>query len=75
MKQVGHRREPPLSPHASGEQLGAAAQFAETLSHLCPSSFFPKGVFRYKTHEDANRHWEECLARGMAELATKRAHG
>ncbi len=36
-------------------------------------AFIPKGVYRFMTLEDADRHWEECLARAMARLARNRA--
>ncbi len=72
MKQIGHRSEPPLSYTASGELLAQGARFNESISHLSPSTFIPKGVYRFLTHEAANLHWQECLARGMADLAHKR---
>lgn len=73
MKQAGYRREPSLSPTASGELLAQGARFNESISHLSHGTFIPKGVYRFLTHEAANQHWQACLARGMAALATKRA--
>jgi len=73
MKQIGSRIEPPLSPTASGALLAQGARFSESIGHLSPSTFIPKGVYRFLTHDAANQHWEECLARGMAALAAKRA--
>jgi len=35
-------------------------------------TFIRKGVYRFRTHEDANRHDEECLATGMALIASER---
>jgi len=72
MKQIGHRSEPPLSPTATGALLEAGARFSKSISHLSPSTFIPKGVYRFLTHEAANQHWQDCLARGMAALAAKR---
>jgi hypothetical protein len=74
MKTVGHRREKPLSFWASAELLKEGARFNETLQHLPTgrTTFFPKGVYRYRTFEEANRHWLECVARGMAEFASRR---
>lgn len=72
MKQVGTRREPVLVLQASGRLLMAAAQFNESMARLSPSTFVPKGVYRYRSHEEANRHEQECLARGMALLAAGR---
>jgi hypothetical protein len=73
MKTVGHRRQPELHAHASGEALAAGARFSESIAHLAGSTFIPKGVYRFRTHEAANKHQEECLARGMARLAAERA--
>ena len=69
MKHAGSRREAPLTARASGAQLALGARLSETLSHLAPSMFFPKGVYRYRTHEEANQHAQDCLVRGMARLA------
>ena len=72
MKTVGTRREPPISGHASGEALSIGALFSESLSRLAPSTFIPKGVYRFKSHEAANKHQQDCLARGMGLLAAQR---
>lgn len=74
MKIIGRRKQRPLSFHASSALLVESARFNDE-THRLPTgqtTFFPKGVFRYKTHEEANRHWDECVAQGMAELARKR---
>lgn len=73
MKTIGRRTEPPITLHASGALLAAGARFNETLSHLSPSTFVPKGVYRFRTHEAANLHWQDCLARGMAAHGYQRA--
>lgn len=72
MKTIGRRTESPITLHASGALLAAGALFNETLSHLSPGTFIPKGIYRFHTHEAANQHWQDCLARGMAALAAKR---
>jgi len=72
MKIVGRRTEQAIQQSASGDLLGDGARFSESISHLSPSTFIPKGVYRFLTHDDANQHWQECLARGMATLAAKR---
>ncbi len=73
MKRVGSRQDPRVTLQASGAALAAGARFSESLSHLAPSTFIPKGVYRFKSHEDANKHQQDCLARGMALLAAKRS--
>jgi hypothetical protein len=72
MKTVGTRREPQIARAPSGEALAAGARFSESLSRLAPSTFIPKGLYRFKSHEAANQHQQDCLARGMGLLAAKR---
>ncbi|MEQ1661145.1 MAG: hypothetical protein ABL877_00455 [Thiobacillus sp.] len=66
MKTIGHRQPPPLSSRASGDQLAIGIRFSETLSHFSPALGIAKGVYRYSSHEAANQHWLECVARNMA---------
>ena len=73
MRQVGLRSERSLTREASGQLLAEGARFAEELAHLAPCTFIPKGVYRYKTHEEANRHQEDCLVAGMGQLTARRA--
>ena len=72
MKTIGSRRQTVLSEAASGEALAEGARFSETIAHLANSTFIPKGVYRFKTHEAANKHQQDCLALGMAQLAAER---
>lgn len=58
---------------ASGLLMAEGARFSEALSALAPSTFVPKGVYRFKTHADANQHQQDCLVRGMGMLAARRA--
>jgi hypothetical protein len=73
MRVVGSRREPQITAHPSGEALAAGALFSGSLAALAKSTFIPKGVYRFKTHEAMNRHQEDCLARGMGLLAIERS--
>ena len=75
MRTVGRRKEHPISFSASGELLAAGARFNDEM-HKLPSgntTFIPKGVYHFKTHAEANRHAETCLAEGMARIAVERA--
>jgi len=72
MRQVGLRREPVLVERASGLLLAERARFNEAISRLAPTTFVPKGVYRFRSHDEANRHELDCLARGMGLLAAKR---
>jgi hypothetical protein len=71
MRTVGHRQPLPISFAASATRLAEGARFNDEI-HRLPSgsdSFIPKGVYRFKTHAEANQHQMECIARGMAALA------
>jgi len=71
MRTVGHRKEPQITFSASATLLAEGARFNEEI-HRLPTgdrSFVPKGVFRFKSHEAANRHDFDCLVKGMAQVA------
>lgn len=77
MRSVGRRKERPVGLEISGGQLLEGARFNDDI-HRLPSgnsSFVPKGIYRFKTHEAANQHQLECLAKGMAKLAWERLNG
>lgn len=76
MKTIGKRGERPIGMYASGELLLEGARFNDEIHRLPTgdSSFIPKGLYRFKTHEEANRHQLDCLAKGMALIALKRRH-
>ncbi len=73
MRQVGKRREAPISEHASAVLLVEGARFNEVVAHLAPSTFVPKGIYRFKSHEAMNQHQQDCLVQGMGRLAAERA--
>ncbi len=73
MREIGHRRVPDLiAAEPSGAWLVAAARHSETLTHLGPCPVMPKGVYRYASHAEMNRHADEALAAAMAKLAFER---
>ena len=69
MKQVGSRSEPRIALTASGSLLSEGARFNEAVSRLSLSTFVPKGIYRFRSHEAANQHADDCLIRGMAFMA------
>ncbi|MCX7148628.1 MAG: hypothetical protein NTY05_04330 [Rhodocyclales bacterium] len=74
MRTVGNRHPRPISFTASAARLTEGARFNDEI-HRLPSgsdSFIPKGVYRFKTHAEANRHQLDCLAKGMASVARTR---
>ncbi len=75
MKSVGHRKAFPITYSASAGALAEGARFNDEI-HKLPtgdSTYIPKGVYRFSTHEEANRHAERCLVEGMAQIALDRA--
>lgn len=72
MKQVGSRRERELSHRASGALLAEGARFSESIAQLSPTTFMPKGLYRYRSHDAANQHAQDCLTLGMGLLAAER---
>ena len=72
MRQVGSRRERALAANPSGKLLAEGARFSESISRLSNGAFVPKGIYRFSSHEAANRRAEDCLVRGMARLAASR---
>lgn len=75
MRTVGQHKERPIAPLASGALLAEGARFNDEIHHLPTgnTTFIPKGVYRFKTHEDAYQHQLDCQAKGMAKVALERA--
>lgn len=73
MKIIGKRKQQDITFHASGEMLIKCARFNDEMHkmHGDKMNFFPKGIFRYKTHNDANRHWDEMLIKKIVEFNNK----
>ncbi|MDZ7910097.1 MAG: hypothetical protein U5N10_18960 [Gemmobacter sp.] len=72
MRQVGSRKEGQLVIKANGRLLEQGARFNESVSWLSGAAFVPKGVYRYRSHEEANQHAQDCLVKGMGALAALR---
>jgi hypothetical protein len=73
LRQVGTRRFPEITFHASGKLLEEGARFNETLTHLTDQvGYTPKGVYRFASHEEANQFDLDCLAQAMGRLAVQR---
>jgi len=71
---VGRRSLPALSPDPSAEQLKAAYAINEPLCALLPDGTIaaPKGIYRFKTLDEANRQQEAWLVEAMAEWRESR---
>lgn len=61
MRTVGTRKERPLSMRASGKLLLEGARFNSDMQVIQSIFRFPRGVFRYATHDDANAHMMDCV--------------
>ncbi|MDO9012985.1 MAG: hypothetical protein Q7U78_14465 [Gallionella sp.] len=74
MRIVGRKSELLPTSAASGEALMRAASFNEMMQSIMPYGkigCIPKGIYRFKTHEEANRQQDECLVRHMAKIQIK----
>lgn len=60
MKVAGRRIQRPIRFHASAELLREGAGFNGEMQKMQSTLCIPKGVYHYKTHAEANRHWEQC---------------
>ena len=74
MRIVGHRKERQISFSASPFFLEEGAQFNDEL-HRMPSgdkTAIRKGVYHFRTHEEANRHQNDCLIAAIAQFAREK---
>ena len=69
-RSVGNR----IAFDASGVALAQGARWNDAM-HRIPTGdvhCIPRGVYRYPSHEAADRHLSQCLAARMAEIACGR---
>jgi len=71
MRTVGHRKEPPITFHASAKALDKGVLFNDEIhrSFSTQSNGVKRGVYHFKSHQAANEHQVECIAEKMARLA------
>lgn len=74
MRTVGRRKKPPITFFASAALLVEGARFNEEIHHLPTgdTTHIPKGLYRFKSLEEADQHLQECLVAGMARIALGR---
>lgn len=74
MRTVGQRKERPISFSASAELLAEGARFNDEIHQLPTGGLtcIPKGVFMFKTHEEANRHQQACIVESLTQAARER---
>lgn len=61
-----------MTTQATGALLAEGARFSESISYLAKTTFVPKGIYRFTSHEAANKHAQDCLVSGMGQLAADR---
>lgn len=74
MRIVGNRSVKPIQLHSSPFLFEEGCRFNDEM-HKLPSGSrvcMAKGMYRYRSHEEANRHWEESLSGMMAEIKRAR---
>lgn len=74
MRVIGRRKEHLITFSASGELLAEGARFNDEI-HRLPTgntTHIPKGLYRFKSFEEANQHQQDCLVAGMAKIALER---
>ena len=73
MRVIGKRKIRLITERASGDLLKQGAIFNDEI-HRLPTgitTYFPKGIYRFKTCEEANTHWDSCLIEGLVNNARK----
>ena len=74
MRSVGHRKTRPPAFSGLAALLEEGARFNDEI-HRLPTgdrTFIRKGIYRFKTHEDANRHDLDRIASGIAAIVLER---
>lgn len=74
MKVAGKRKERTITFHAEGALLREGALFNTEMQKMQSTFRFPKGVYHYKTHEEADRHMMDCVVNSMVAVQKIR-HG
>ena len=69
MKTIGHRKIRRINYNATGASLLEGALFNDAIHNLPTgnTTYFPRGIYRYHSHDDANKHWNECIIKGIAD--------
>lgn len=75
MRTVGRRIERHINSQPDGQGVAASAALTESLVALGGGKLIRKGVYRFMSHEDADRQQQHALAESMADLVRMRRHG
>ena len=74
MKVAGKRKDRNITLHADGALLREGALFNTEMQKMQSTFRFPRGIFHYKSHEEADRHMMECVVNSMVAVQKNR-HG
>lgn len=68
VREVGRRKERPISSEPSGDLLLHGAIFNDEMHKAfgTKDNGVPKGVYHFNNHAEANEHIESCIAKKMA---------
>jgi glutaredoxin 2 len=67
------RKIRPIVFSASAELLAEGVRFNDAMQHLSGNcTCIPKGVYRFKSHEDANQFDLNCLIQKMIKISKER---
>lgn len=70
------RNPAPLRLRPSGDALRAGIKFVEEFRGFGPAKiWFPKGLYRYRTHEEMNRADDERIAQALADSIVRGSPG
>lgn len=79
MKIIGNRKERKITFHATAENLKVDMNMSWNKVLCNPpiggGVYIPKGVYHYKSDKEANKHWLDCLTKGIAKLERQRRDG
>lgn len=77
MRVVGKRPQYDITFNASAEKLAAGARWNDAMGAAFGQpgvGVFPKGVYRYRSHEEADAARLDAIAARMARIALARRH-
>ncbi len=77
MRTVGNRKERPITFHSTSASLEMGIRFNDEIhrSFGTQSNGVKKGVYHFKSHEDANEHIDQSIANKMARQALRTSNG
>ena len=72
MRTIGRRKEHPITFSASAELLVEGARFNDEIHRLPTGNMthIPKGLYRFKSFEEAKQHQQDCLVAGIARISS-----